>query len=167
MAKHAVQNLSIARLFGLAELSEQEDIPRIVRTRSAKPLYLCSCEGLLPDGYRLAIDESRGMVGLMYEGKEVAERQVFLTPHELLVVTALILSYPFPVDHVHVQGLSDLSEADHQETGGSSHTTSLQAVMTTCNICLNALGIRLSSTETACWLEALHANRHRPEGSRE
>src|SRR5581483_5805250 len=163
MAKHAVQNLSIERLFGLAELSEQEDIPRIVRTRSARPLYLCTCEELLPDGYRLAIDESQGMVGLIYEGKEVAERQVFLTPKELLVVTALILSYPFPVDHAHVQGLSDLSEADHQEAGISSGTTSLQAVVTTCNIRLHALGIRLSSTETTCQLEALHGNRHRPE----
>jgi hypothetical protein len=107
--KRTLSPLSIEELFGLPCLSEQEDINRISRAQAKEhepTVYLFTCADLLPAGQQFALNE-RGLVGRYAQGIILEETQVERTA--LVLLTALALSFPFPVDQSQFQALYTLA----------------------------------------------------------
>ncbi len=145
--KKLAHRLSIGEMFGLA----QGDLDRVERvalpSSEGHVLYLFTCEDLLSEGHRLAIDDRCGTIGVYANGTILKETAVETV--EICVLTAFALSFPFPVSEPQIQDLSlILWMKEHEREAASSpyeeHVMpSVYNLVAACNQKISTLGLVL------------------------
>jgi hypothetical protein len=158
---------TIGNLFGLDRILEMNRVERVAISSpedDGHVLYLFRCEDLLPEGYKLAVDDRRGVVGVYREGTVLKETA--LSTMEIAVLTALVLSFPFSVGECQLQDIYKLYRTDEQAlqmapiTGDERFMNLIQDLVTACNERLRSLSIAILLIDAAYQLAAVSEEKH-------
>lgn len=158
---------TIGNLFGLDRILEMNRVERVAISSpedDGHVLYLFRCEDLLPEGYKLAVDDRRGVVGVYREGTVLKETA--LSTMEIAVLTALVLSFPFSVGECQLQDIYKLYRTDEQAlemapiTGDERFMNPIQDLVAACNERLRSLSIAILLIDAAYQLAAVSEEKH-------
>lgn len=153
--------LTIGDVFGL----DRCDLNRVERATSSPleesrhPLYLFTCEDLLPEGQRIAIDDCDGMIGVYYEGTLL--KKTSLNMMEIYVLTSLVLSFPYAVSEQQIRNLYQLYRLGEKDLGilpitDNAHIMPpVQELVVACNEKIRSLCIVILSVDTTYQLAAI------------
>src|SRR6266536_929562 len=147
---------TIGDLFGLDRIVDLNRVEHVALPSSENDghvLYLLRCEGLLPEGDKLGVDDRRGMVGVYREGTILKETA--LSTVEIAVLTELILSFPFSVGESQLQDVYKLYWMDEQAlemapiTSDERFMNPIQDLVAACNERLRELNLAILPIDAA------------------